>query len=110
MPLFLASALKVSFQASKLAPVLPHLAAYAAQAPNKRTADPAITYRQADLEQVQLPAAAFDLAYSSAETYRTSHIEKVFGPMDKMDEPLFFLILSRMSSNLASCPSLRATF
>ncbi len=44
--------------------------------------------------------AAFDLAYSSAETYRTSHIEKVFGPMDKMDEPLFFLILSRMSSNL----------
>lgn len=44
--------------------------------------------------------AAFDLAYSSAETYRTSHIEKVFGPMDKMDEPLFFLILSRMSGNL----------
>lgn len=44
--------------------------------------------------------AAFDLAYSNAETYRTSHIEKVFGPMDKMDEPLFFLILSRMSGNL----------
>jgi hypothetical protein len=44
--------------------------------------------------------AAFDLAYSSAETYRTSHIEKVFGPMDKMDEPLFFLILSRMNANL----------
>ena len=44
--------------------------------------------------------AAFDLAYSSAETYRTSHIEKVFGPMEKMDEPLFFLIVSRMSSNL----------
>ncbi|MDH4475486.1 MAG: hypothetical protein QE274_03350 [Verrucomicrobiaceae bacterium] len=43
---------------------------------------------------------AFDLAYSSAETYRTTHIEKVFGPMDKMDEPLFFLILSRMSKNL----------
>jgi hypothetical protein len=43
---------------------------------------------------------AFDLAYSNAETYRTSHIEKVFGPMDKMDEPLFFLILSRMSKNL----------
>ena len=44
--------------------------------------------------------AAFDLAYSNAETYRTSHIEKVFGPMDKMDEPLFFLILSRMNANL----------
>lgn len=44
--------------------------------------------------------AAFDLAYSNAETYRTSHIEKVFGPMNKMDEPLFFLIVSRMSDNL----------
>ena len=43
---------------------------------------------------------AFDLAYSNAETYRTTHIEKVFGPMDKMDEPLFFLIISRMSKNL----------
>ncbi|MGY8644227.1 MAG: hypothetical protein ACKVJU_24425 [Verrucomicrobiales bacterium] len=43
---------------------------------------------------------AFDLAYSSAETYRTSHIEKVFGPMATMDEPLFFLILSQMSGNL----------
>lgn len=43
---------------------------------------------------------AFDLAYSSAETYRTSHIEKVFGPMNQMEEPLFFLILSRMSKNL----------
>lgn len=43
---------------------------------------------------------AFDLAYSSAETYRTSHIEKVFGPMATMDEPLFFLIISRMAKNL----------
>lgn len=43
---------------------------------------------------------AFDLAYSSSETYRTTHIEKVFGKMDAMDEPLFFLILSRMSKNL----------
>ncbi|WP_395750670.1 hypothetical protein [Prosthecobacter sp.] len=44
--------------------------------------------------------AAFDLAYSTAETYRTSHIEKVFGPMDKMDEPVFSLILAKMNSNL----------
>jgi hypothetical protein len=43
---------------------------------------------------------AFDLAYSSAETYRLTHIEKVFGPMDQMEEPLFFLIVSRMGSNL----------
>ncbi len=44
---------------------------------------------------------AFDLAYSDAEAYRTAHIEKVFGPLEKMDEPLFFLILSRMNANLA---------
>ncbi|WP_174770038.1 hypothetical protein [Brevifollis gellanilyticus] len=43
---------------------------------------------------------AFDLAYSTAETYKTSHIEKVFGPMARMDEPVFSLILSRMNSNL----------
>ena len=49
---------------------------------------------------------AFDLAYSNAETYRTTHIEKVFGPMDKMDEPLFFLIISRMSND----PNFEATF
>ncbi len=43
---------------------------------------------------------AFDLAYSTAETYRTSHIEKVFGPMDKMEEAVFSLILARMNANL----------
>ena len=44
---------------------------------------------------------AFDLAYSDAEAYRTGHIQKVFGPLEKMDEPLFFLILSRMNANLS---------
>jgi hypothetical protein len=43
---------------------------------------------------------AFDLAYSSAEAYRTGHVEKVFGPLDQMDEKLFFLILSKMNTNL----------
>ena len=43
---------------------------------------------------------AFDLAYSTAETYRTSHIEKVFGPMNQMDEPVFSLILKQMNANL----------
>ena len=51
-----------------------------------------------DYEKV---VAAFDLAYSDAEAYRAAHIEKVFGPLEKMDEPLFFLILSRMNANLA---------
>ena len=44
---------------------------------------------------------AFDLAYSNAEAYRAGHVAKVFGPIEKMDEPLFFLIVSRMSSNLS---------
>lgn len=44
--------------------------------------------------------AAFDLAYSTAEAYRTSHIEKVFGPMAQMEEKVFLLILSRMNANL----------
>lgn len=43
---------------------------------------------------------AFDLAYSSAEAYRTGHVEQVFGPFEQMDEKLFFLILSKMNSNL----------
>ncbi|MFT6177732.1 MAG: hypothetical protein ACJAQT_000034 [Akkermansiaceae bacterium] len=43
---------------------------------------------------------AFDLAYSTAETYRTPHIEKVFGPMNQMDEPVFSLILKQMNANL----------
>jgi hypothetical protein len=50
-----------------------------------------------DYEKV---VGAFDLAYSSAEAYRPGHIEKVFGPLAQMDEPLFFLILSRMNANL----------
>ncbi len=51
-----------------------------------------------DYEKV---VVAFDLAYSNAEAYRTAHIEKVFGPLEKMDEPLFFLIISRMNANLS---------
>ena len=45
--------------------------------------------------------SAFDLAYSNAEAYRTGHIEKVFGPLEKMDEPLFLLIISQMNANLS---------
>ena len=51
-----------------------------------------------DYEKV---VAAFDLAYSNAEAYRASHIESVFGPLEKMDERLFLLILGRMNSNLS---------
>ena len=43
---------------------------------------------------------AFDLAYSNAEAYRDSHIERVFGATAKMDEQLFFLLAQRMHANL----------
>ena len=60
-------------------------------------------FRQAGIapKDYEKVVAAFDLAYSSAEAYKTSHIEKVFGPVEKMDETLFFLILSRMNANLS---------
>ncbi len=43
---------------------------------------------------------AFDLAYSNAEAYRDTHIERVFGPTAKMDEQLFFLLTQKMHANL----------
>ena len=43
---------------------------------------------------------AFDLAYSNAEAYRDSHIERVFGKIAKMDERVFFLLAQKMHSNL----------
>jgi hypothetical protein len=60
-------------------------------------------FRQAGIapKDYEKVVAAFDLAYSNAEAYRAGHIEKVFGPLEKMDEPLFFLILSRMNANLS---------
>jgi len=59
-------------------------------------------FRQAGIapKDYEKVVGAFDLAYSNAEAYRASHIEQVFGPLEKMDERLFFLILSRMNANL----------
>ncbi len=60
-------------------------------------------FRQAGIapKDYEKVVSAFDLAYSNAEAYRTGHIEKVFGPLEQMDESLFFLILSRMNANLS---------
>ena len=44
---------------------------------------------------------AFDLAYSNAEAYRETHLEKVFGPVPQLSEQVFFLIAQRMQSNLS---------
>ena len=45
--------------------------------------------------------AAFDQAYSNAEAYTDSHIKKVFGSADQMDEQVFFLLTARMHANLS---------
>jgi len=60
-------------------------------------------FRQAGIapKDYEKVAGAFDLAYSNAEAYRGSDIEKVFGPIEKMDEALFFLLLSKMNANLS---------
>lgn len=42
------------------------------------TDDPAILYRQADLEQVELPEAAFDLAYSSLALHYLPELGPLF--------------------------------
>jgi len=44
---------------------------------------------------------AFDLAYSNAEAYRESHLEKVFGPIPQLSEQVFFLLVNRMHANLS---------
>jgi SAM-dependent methyltransferase len=41
------------------------------------TTDPAITYRQEDLERLELPAAAFDLAYSSLALHYIERLERL---------------------------------
>jgi SAM-dependent methyltransferase len=41
------------------------------------TADPGIVYRQADLEQVVLPAAAYDLVFSSLTFHYLEHLDRL---------------------------------
>jgi SAM-dependent methyltransferase len=41
------------------------------------TADPAIAYRQEDLERLELPAAAFDVAYSSLALHYVERLERL---------------------------------
>jgi hypothetical protein len=50
----------------------------------------------------KLLADAFVVCYSSAEVYRRSHIEKVFGPVEAMDEEIFLQMIRTMTEGLAS--------
>jgi SAM-dependent methyltransferase len=51
------------------------------------TADPAITYRQADLETLELPAASFDLAYSSLTLHYLEHLDRLFATVHRALAP-----------------------
>ena len=42
------------------------------------------------------------VCYSSAEVYRRSHLEKVFGPVEAMDEEVFLQMIRTMTEGLAS--------
>jgi hypothetical protein len=50
----------------------------------------------------ELVVEAFDVCYSNAEAYQTSHIEKVFGPIGKIDEEIFYHIIRTMTRGLSS--------
>ncbi len=50
----------------------------------------------------ELLAAAFDVCYSNAEVYRRTHIERVFGPVDKMNGDIFYQMIRMMTEGLSS--------
>ena len=51
------------------------------------TSDPAITYRQADLENVDLPAATFDLAHSALTLHYVKDLARLFSAVHRALAP-----------------------
>ncbi len=58
------------------------------------TADPAIVYRRADLEALDLPVAAFDLAYSSLALHYVDHLAALIGRVGRALAPAGSLVFS----------------
>jgi len=54
------------------------------------------------LANAKLLADAFVVCYGSTEVYRQSHIERVFGPVETMDEEIFHQMIRAMGEGLAS--------
>jgi hypothetical protein len=50
----------------------------------------------------ELLVSAFDICYSKAEVYRRTHIEKVFGPIDRMEDEVFFPMIRTLTQGLSS--------
>ncbi len=50
----------------------------------------------------ELIVEAFNVCYSHADVYRRTHIEKVFGPINQMDEDIFSRMITMMTEGLSS--------
>ena len=53
-------------------------------------------------KNAKLLSDAFVVCYGSADVYRRSHLEMVFGPVEAMDEEIFLQMLRTMTEGLAS--------
>ncbi|HLY90484.1 MAG TPA: class I SAM-dependent methyltransferase [Acetobacteraceae bacterium] len=58
------------------------------------TADAAISYQRADLEQLELPEAAFDLAYSSLALHYVEQLDKLLATVHRALKPGGTLVFS----------------
>ncbi len=58
------------------------------------TRDDAVTYRQADLETLDLPTAAFDLAYSALTLHYLKNLAPLFGSVHRSLAPTGHFVLS----------------
>lgn len=58
------------------------------------TQDSAIAYRRADLEVLELPAASFDLVYSSLAFHYIAHLERLMSQMHRSLSPGGSLVFS----------------